>query len=84
MSLHLVIPDPLAEGLEARAAASGVTAEDVAISAIKRELASPSLDEVLAPARKAYKESGISEDESFEFLEAEKHAMCEERRAAKK
>ncbi len=84
MSLHLVIPDPLAKGLEARAAASGVTAEDVAISAIKRELASPSLDEVLAPARKAYEESGMSEDESFEFLEAEKHAMREERRAAKK
>ena len=49
MSLHLVIPDPLAKGLEARAAASGVSAEEVALSAIKRELASPSLDEVLAP-----------------------------------
>jgi hypothetical protein len=84
MSLHLVIPDPLAKGLEARAAASGITAEEVALTAIKRELASAGLEELLAPVRKAYEDSGISEDESFEFLESEKHAMREERRAAKK
>ena len=84
MSLHLVIPDPLAKGLEARAAAAGITPEEVALSAIKRELASASFDELLAPVRKAYEDSAISEDESFDFLEAEKHAMREERRAAQK
>ena len=83
MSLHLVIPDPLAASLEARAAASGVTAEEVALKAIKRELATSSLDEMLAPVRKAYEDSGISEDESLEFLEGEKHAMRKERRNAK-
>ncbi len=84
MSLHLVIPDPLAKGLEARAAASGVTPEEVALTAIKRELATSSLDETLRPVRKAYEESGVSEDESLEFLESEKHAMRQERRAAQK
>lgn len=84
MSLHLVIPDPLAEGLAARAAAAGVSAEEIALTAIQRELAAPSLDEVLASVRKAYEDSGMSEDESFDFLEAEKHAMRKERRSAKK
>ncbi len=85
MSLHLVIPDPLAKGLEARAAASGVTVEEVAIAAIERELSSQSsLDDLLSPVRKAFEESGMSEDESFDFLEAEKHAMRTERRAAQK
>lgn len=84
MSLHLFIPDPIAKGLEARAAASGTTPEEVALTAIKRELAGATLDEILAPARKAFVESGLTEDESLEFLEAEKHAMRAERRAAKK
>ena len=85
MSLQLIIPDPLAKGLEARAAAEGVTAEQVALAAIERELTSSShLDELLAPVHKAYEETGMTEEESFDFLEAEKHAMRQERRAAQK
>lgn len=85
MSLHLIIPDPLAKGLEERAAVAGVTAEAVALAAIQRELASSSsLEELLAPVRKAYEASGLSEDESFELLEAEKHALRRERPAPQK
>jgi hypothetical protein len=82
MSLQLTIPDPLAEELEARAAAIGTSASQIALAAIQRELAAgPTLEELLAPVRKAYEDSGMSEDESFDFLEAEKHAMRAERRA---
>lgn len=84
MSLHLLIPDTIARGLEARAAAAGTTPEEVALAAIRRDLAGATLDEILAPARKAFAESGFTEDESLEFLEAEKHAMRAERRAEKK
>lgn len=84
MSLHLLIPDPIAKGLEARAAASGTTPEEVALAAIKRDLAAATLEESLAPARTAYEASGMTEDESLEFLETEKHAMRAERRAASK
>lgn len=84
MSLRLLIPDAIAQGLEARAAASGSTPEEVALTAIKRELAGATLDEILAPARKAFAESGLTEDESLEFLEAEKHARRTERRAERK
>ncbi|MEX2169575.1 MAG: hypothetical protein WD851_09705 [Pirellulales bacterium] len=83
MSLHLIIPDPLAKGLEARAEAEGSTAEQVALSVIERELKSSSyLGDFLAPVRKAYEETGMTEDESFDFLEAEKHALRRECRAA--
>jgi hypothetical protein len=85
MSLHLTIPDPLAKGLEARAAVVGVSAEQIALAAIERDLAAvASLEALLVPVRKAYDDSGMSEDESFEFLEAEKHAMRLDRRARQK
>ena len=83
MSLHLIIPDPLAKSLEVRAAAEGVSAEKVALTAIERELTSSSLlEKLLVPVHKAYEETGMTEDESFDFLEAEKHALRTERRAA--
>jgi hypothetical protein len=85
MSLQLLIPDELAAGLAVRAAAVGTSAEEVALSAIERELAAASvLDQLLTPVREAYLASGMSEDESLDFLEAEKHAMRQERRAAQK
>ena len=82
MSLQLTIPDSLAKGLEERAAVVGASPEQVALSAIERELsAMPSLDDLLAPVRKAFIDSGMTEEESFDFLEAEKHAMRQARRA---
>lgn len=84
MSLHIIIPDQLAKGLEERAITAGISAEQLALAAIERELATSPLDELLAPIRKAYEESGMTEDESFDFLEAEKHAMRRERRAGTK
>jgi hypothetical protein len=84
MSLNLLIPDPIAKCLEARAAASGTTPEELALAAIKRDLAGATLDEILTPARNAFAESGLTENESLEFLESEKHAMRAERRAESK
>lgn len=85
MSLHVVIPDPLATTLQERAAQVGVSAEEVALAAIQREFApSMTLEQLLAPIREAYQESGLTEDESLDFLEAEKHALRRERRAAHK
>jgi hypothetical protein len=82
MSILLEIPDCLAGELQRVAKSRGRSAEEVALAAIQRELAAgPTLEELLAPVRKAYEDSGMSEDESFDFLEAEKHAMRAERRA---
>lgn len=85
MSLRFTVPEHLARSLELRAAAVRSSPEQVALAAIERELSSqPSLDEVLAPVRKAYAESGMTEDESMDLLEAEKHALRRERGAPSK
>ena len=74
MRVH--IPDDLAEQLERKAAEAGTDPNQVAVEAIKRTLA---LDErferLRAPVVKAFEESGMSDDDLAELLEAEKHAM---------
>ena len=83
MTLSVTIPDELAEALTRSAQAAGKTPEEVAVSAIRRNLlATAKLNEALAPIRKAFQESGLTEDEAVELFEAEKHALRRERAAA--
>lgn len=83
MTLSFTIPDELAEELSRIAHAVGKTPEEIAVTAIRRNLlATARLNEALAPIRKAFQESGLSEDEAVEMFEAEKHAMRQERTAA--
>ena len=83
MTLSVTIPDELAEELSRTAQAVGKTPEEVAVSAIRRNLlATAKLSETLAPIREAFQKSGLTEDEAVELFEAEKHAMRRERAAA--
>jgi hypothetical protein len=83
MALSVTIPDELADELSRTALAAGKTPEEVAVSAIRRNLlATAKLNEALAPIREAFQESGLTEDEAVELFEAEKHAMRRERAAA--
>jgi hypothetical protein len=83
MTLSVTIPDELAEELSRTAQAVGKTPEEVAVSAIRRNLlATAKLNETLAPIREAFQKSGLTEDEAVELFEAEKHAMRSERAAA--
>ncbi|MBK8269181.1 MAG: hypothetical protein IPK83_13090 [Planctomycetes bacterium] len=80
MTLQITLNSEAEERLRRRAQANG---EDVAVCAaqlIQEALREPSLDEVLAPVRKAFEESGMTEDELSDLLEREKHAMRAERR----
>ncbi len=81
MDVH--IPDDLAAELLERAKAIGDDPEQVAIRAIQKSLtAEQSLAELLAPVRKAFQDSGMTEDEAVELFETEKHAIRKQRRAA--
>ena len=83
MTLSLTIPDELAEELARTAEAVGKTPQELAVSAIRRNLlATARLNETLAPVREAFQKSGLSEDEAVELFEAEKHALRRERAAA--
>lgn len=81
MNVH--IPDDLAQELQKKAEFLGTDPEHIAIRAIKRTLASDQrFDELLAPVRDAFQQSGMTEDEAVELFEAEKHAMRQERTTA--
>lgn len=84
-TIQLEIPDELAKSLTRMAQSSGQTAEQVALTAIQ-QCVDPlaRLNAALAPIRKAFPESGLTEDEAVEDFEREKHALRRERAAVKK
>jgi hypothetical protein len=79
--MQVQIPDELSEELVQSAKISGSDPEQVAIAAIRRGLDSAKqLDEVLAPVRDAFRDSGLTEEEAVDLFEAEKHAARAMRR----
>jgi hypothetical protein len=66
------------------AKSQGKSPEAVVLEAVANQLDPMArLNVALAPIRKAFQESGLSEDEAVELFEAEKHAMRRERAAGK-
>ncbi len=83
MSIHVEIPEPLAEKVARAAKSQGKSPEAVVLAAVASQLDPLArLNAALAPIRQAFLESGISEDEAVEDFEREKHAMRRERAAA--
>jgi hypothetical protein len=81
LMLQIPLPPDTETKLRERASARGQDVSSYAAHLLKEALNTPSVDELLAPVREAYDKSGITEDESFDFLETEKHAMRRDRRA---
>jgi hypothetical protein len=79
--LQIPLPADTEAELRERANAQGQDVSSYAAALLEQALRATSVDEMLASVRAAYEESGMTEDESFDFLEAEKHAMRRERRA---
>ena len=81
----LTIPiSPEAEAkLIARAAAAGVDVVTFAAKTLERAASKPTLEEVLAPLRYEFEQSGMTEDELTAVLEQAKHEARAERRARK-
>ncbi len=81
MVLSVSISPEAEAKLKAKAAAAGVDVESYASRTLERLVSRPSLEEVLAPLRAEFDESGMTEDELAEFLEQAKHKARAERRA---
>jgi hypothetical protein len=81
MVLSLSISPEAEAALRAKAAAAGVDVETYAVRHIEL-MAGPrkSLQKISGPIAEEFAQSGMSEDELSDFLEAEKHAMRAERR----
>ena len=82
MTLSLSISADAEARLKAKAAAAGVDVQTYAQQHLELLASGPkSLREIGGPIADAFSQSGMSEDELSDFLEAEKHAMRSERRA---
>ncbi len=83
--MTLTIPiSPEAEAkLIAKAAAAGVDVTTFAAQTLERAASKPTLEEILAPLRKEFEQSGMTEDELTDLLEQAKHEARAERRARK-
>ena len=74
MDLH--ISDDLAAELQRKAAASEIDPAELAVLAIRRTISSDRrLEELLQPAREAFRSSGMTEDQAVDLFEAEKHTI---------
>lgn len=92
MTITIDLPSDVEDKIKTQALQDGVKLEDYVKSLIKeasdkRERidkgSEKSFDEILAPIRKGFQESGMSEDELLELFESEREAMWRERQDAK-
>jgi hypothetical protein len=85
MSIHIEIPEPLAEKVTRAAKSQGKSPEDIVLEAVATKLNPLArLDELMAPVRQRIAELGETEDDVIEFFEEVKHEMRSEHRAAGK
>jgi hypothetical protein len=69
--------------LERRAKARGQRIENVVEQLINQQVLHPSLDELLAPVRKGFAETGMSEDELDELLNEVRDEVWQEKHSHK-
>lgn len=82
IELKLRLRSDAGERLKQRAAASGKDIADYAAQLIEEAVTTPSLDDVLAPIREHFAQSGMNEDQLSDFLEEAKHRRRVQRRKA--
>jgi hypothetical protein len=78
--LTVKLPPDVEQKLARRAAAAGEPVESLASRLLAEAVNAPTIDEILAPVRQRVAASGMTEDQLADLLEAEKHAMRNDRR----
>ena len=83
MSLMITLPNELEIKVQQAAARQGWNVEDYVIGAVEVALKKPSLDELLAPVRRQFAESGMTEEELTALVKEERRAMWHEKQDKK-
>ncbi len=79
MEITISVPPKIESILMQKAAAKGQDVKTFIESLVEHQVVKPSLDEILAPMRKDFAKSGMSDDELDELIKTERRAMHEER-----
>jgi hypothetical protein len=81
MSVTVSLPAELGIRVQEAAAQQDWKLEDYVITAVERALERFSLDEILAPVRKQFAETGMTEEELTALVKEERKAMWKEKHA---
>lgn len=79
MTITIDLPSEVETALRKKAADNGKDFQVFILDTLKTKALKPSLDEILAPIRKNFAESGMTEEELDELIENERQAMWEEK-----
>lgn len=79
MTLTINLPKDVGTAVEKKAKLSGRDSAEFIEDLVTREINRPSLDEILAPIRKNFADSGMSENDLDALIESERQAMWEEK-----
>ena len=80
MTLTIHVPKNIGAILEEKAKSSGKDVSEYVEDLIEKDIDRPkTLDEILAPVRKNFAESGMTEEELDELIESERQARWEEK-----
>lgn len=82
-TLTINLPKDIRLAVENKARLSGRDSAEFIEDLVAKEVNRPSLDEILAPIRNGFKESGDSEDEIVEFFEEIRDEVYQEKLKAK-
>ncbi len=83
MEITFTISDETAKQLSRRAGKEGQNVSTFMAKIAEREAKKPTLDEVLAPVRRQFAESGMNENELTELVREERKAIQKEKRGEK-
>jgi hypothetical protein len=78
MTITIELPPEVETALQKKAAADGKNIHTYIFETLQTQALKPSLDEILAPLRKNFADSGMTETELDELIERERQAMWEE------
>jgi hypothetical protein len=79
MTITIDLPLEIETALQKKASADGTDIQSYILATLKTSALKPSLDEILAPIRKNFAESGMTEEDLDELIESERQAMWEEK-----
>lgn len=79
MEITFTVSDEIARQLFNRADKEGKDVSTFMAKVAEREAKKPTLDELLAPVRKQFAESGLSEDDLTKLVRAERRAIQKEK-----
>lgn len=83
MEITFTIPDEIAKQLFTRANKEGKDVSTFMAKVAEREAKKPTLDELLAPVRRQFAESGLSEEDLTNIVREERRAIQKEKREKK-